>query len=70
MPLTRGKLQLLSEGAEVFFRNVALKPIRAIPEYAAEGIPASTARRAVRRLGRAGRVEVRRRPGRGGGGWK
>jgi len=33
-PLTRGRLQLQSEGAEVFFRRIRLRPIRAIPaEY-------------------------------------
>jgi hypothetical protein len=32
VPLTRGKLQLLSEGAEVFFRKIELKPVREIPE--------------------------------------
>src|SRR5262249_55622870 len=31
-PLTRGRLTLQSEGAEVFFRNIRLKPIREIPE--------------------------------------
>ena len=30
-PLTRGKLQLQSEGAEVFYRRIALRPIREIP---------------------------------------
>jgi hypothetical protein len=31
-PLTKGKIQIQSEGAEVFFRNVAVKPLKAIPE--------------------------------------
>jgi hypothetical protein len=31
-PLTKGKLQLQSEGAEVFYRNILIKPIKAIPE--------------------------------------
>lgn len=30
-PLTQGRIQLQSEGAEVFFRNVAIRPIREIP---------------------------------------
>ncbi len=30
--LTSGKLQLQSEGAEVFYRNIAIKPIDRIPE--------------------------------------
>ena len=32
VPLVRGKIQLLSEGAEVFFRTIAYRPIREIPE--------------------------------------
>src|SRR5262245_850180 len=31
-PLTRGKLQLQSEGAEVFYRNIAIRPIKTIPD--------------------------------------
>jgi hypothetical protein len=31
VPLTRGRLQLLSEGAELFFRKIELKPIREMP---------------------------------------
>jgi hypothetical protein len=31
-PLTRGKLQLQSEGAEVFYRNLAIRPISEIPK--------------------------------------
>jgi hypothetical protein len=30
-PLTRGRLQFQSEGAEVFYRRIALRPIREIP---------------------------------------
>ena len=30
-PLTRGRIQLQSEGAEVFFRNIRLRPIEEIP---------------------------------------
>lgn len=30
-PLDRGRIQLQSEGAEVFFRNVAIRSIRALP---------------------------------------
>ena len=34
VPLTKGKIQLQSEGAEVFYWNIAVKPIKAIPaEY-------------------------------------
>ena len=32
VPLTKGKIQLQSEGAEVFYRNIALQPLTAIPE--------------------------------------
>jgi hypothetical protein len=32
IPLTKGKIQLQSEGAEVFYRNIALKPLEKIPE--------------------------------------
>jgi hypothetical protein len=31
VPLTRGKLQLQSEGAEVFYRSIYIKPIKEIP---------------------------------------
>jgi hypothetical protein len=31
VPLTRGKIQLQSEAAEVFFRGIAIRPIRTIP---------------------------------------
>jgi len=31
-PLTKGKIQLQSEGAEVFYRNIAIKPLEKIPE--------------------------------------
>ena len=31
MPLTKGKIQLQSEGAEIFYRNINLKAIEAIP---------------------------------------
>jgi hypothetical protein len=30
-PLTRGKLQLQSEGAEIFYRNIAVRPIEEFP---------------------------------------
>ena len=30
-PLTRGRIQLQSEGAEVFFRNIRLRPIKDVP---------------------------------------
>ncbi len=30
-PLTKGRLQLQSEGAEVFYRNIQIRPIREIP---------------------------------------
>jgi hypothetical protein len=32
VPLTKGKIQLQSEGAEVFYRNVAVRPIGALPK--------------------------------------
>jgi hypothetical protein len=32
VPLTRGKIQLQSEGAEVFYRNIYIRPITKIPE--------------------------------------
>ena len=31
VPLTKGRIQFQSEGAEVFYRNVAIRSIRAIP---------------------------------------
>ncbi|HXG09240.1 MAG TPA: DUF1080 domain-containing protein [Gemmataceae bacterium] len=31
-PLTRGKIQLQSEGAEVYYRNIAIRPLQSIPE--------------------------------------
>jgi len=31
-PLVKGKIQLQSEGAEIFYRNIQLKPIDAIPD--------------------------------------
>ncbi len=32
VPLTKGKIQLQSEGAEVFYRNIAVRPIKEIPD--------------------------------------
>jgi hypothetical protein len=32
VPLTKGKIQLQSEGAEIFYRNIAVKPLEKIPE--------------------------------------
>ena len=32
VPLTKGKIQIQSEGAEVFYRNIAVRPITTIPE--------------------------------------
>ncbi|MCI0460511.1 MAG: DUF1080 domain-containing protein [Gemmataceae bacterium] len=32
VPLTAGKIQLQSEGAEVYYRNIALRPITKIPQ--------------------------------------
>jgi hypothetical protein len=33
-PLTKGKIQIQSEGAEVFYRNIAVRPMASIPpEY-------------------------------------
>ena len=32
VPLVGGKLQIQSEGAEVFYRNLVVRPIRSIPE--------------------------------------
>jgi hypothetical protein len=31
-PLQRGRIQLQSEGCEVYFRNVAIRPIRSLPD--------------------------------------
>jgi hypothetical protein len=31
VPLERGRIQLQSEGAEVFFRNIEIRPIRSLP---------------------------------------
>ena len=38
IPLTRGKIQLQSEGAEVFYRNITIRPISAFPKQIAEQI--------------------------------
>jgi hypothetical protein len=35
VPLTRGRIQLQSEGAEVFFRNIAIRQIRELPAASA-----------------------------------
>ena len=32
-PLTSGQLQLQSEGAEVFFRDVKVRPIKTFPNH-------------------------------------
>ena len=32
MPLTKGKIQIQSEGAEIFYKQIKLKPLNAIPE--------------------------------------
>ena len=32
VPLTKGRIQFQSEAAEVFYRNIAVRPIRAIPD--------------------------------------
>jgi hypothetical protein len=31
-PLTKGKLQIQSEAAEVFYRNIRIKPLKSFPE--------------------------------------
>jgi len=31
VPLTRGKIQIQSEGAEVYYRNISIRPISEIP---------------------------------------
>ena len=31
LPLTKGKIQLQSEGAEVFYRDIKIEPIEEIP---------------------------------------
>ena len=31
VPLTKGKIQIQSEGAEVYYRNITIRPIEAIP---------------------------------------
>lgn len=36
LPLTHGAIQLQSEGAEAFFRDIVLEPIRAMPRVAAK----------------------------------
>ena len=44
-PLTRGRIQLQSEGAEVFYRNIRLRPITEIPaefQQAMKEPPANT----------------------------
>jgi hypothetical protein len=32
VPLTRGKIQLQSEGAEIFYRNIRIRPIDSLPD--------------------------------------
>lgn len=32
VPLTKGKIQIQSEGAEVFYRNITIRPIKSIPD--------------------------------------
>ena len=32
IPLTKGKIQLQSEGAEIFFKNILMTPIKEIPK--------------------------------------
>lgn len=34
-PLQRGRIQLQSEGCEVYFRNLSIRPIRALPTFTA-----------------------------------
>jgi hypothetical protein len=31
LPLTRGKLQIQSEGAEIFYKEIKLQPLKIIP---------------------------------------
>jgi hypothetical protein len=35
-PLTHGRIQLQSEGAETWFRNITVEPIASIPRIVAE----------------------------------
>jgi hypothetical protein len=35
-PLTKGRIQLQSEGAETMFRNIMVEPIRELPKIVAE----------------------------------
>jgi hypothetical protein len=37
-PLTKGKIQLQSEGAEVFYRNINLQPVTQLPESLTKGL--------------------------------
>ncbi|RYD54534.1 MAG: DUF1080 domain-containing protein [Sphingomonadales bacterium] len=37
VPLTRGRVQLQSEGAETFFRNIVLTPIKSLPRVVVAG---------------------------------
>jgi hypothetical protein len=39
-PLTSGKIELQSEGSEVFYRNLELRPITALPAGLIDGTPA------------------------------
>jgi hypothetical protein len=39
VPLAKGKIQLQSEFAEVYFRNVRIKPLKEIPENYREWVP-------------------------------
>jgi hypothetical protein len=32
IPLTKGKIQLQAEGAEVYFKNIRIRPLEQLPE--------------------------------------
>ena len=32
-PLIKGKIQLQSEGAEIFYRDITIRPIHALPHF-------------------------------------
>jgi len=39
VPLTRGKIQLQSEGAEVYYRNIRIRSLAALPAAIAAQVP-------------------------------
>ena len=58
VPLTKGRIQFQSEGAEVFYRSIAIRPIREIPRVDVSR-PSLDAQRTIN--GRSGRTWMLRK---------